>query len=310
MELRHLKYFVAVGEELHVSRAAERLHVTQPAVSEQIRKLEEDLGLELLDRTRRRISLTDAGAAFLGEARRVLEQAQIARLAARAAHEGAMSRLVIGYVPAALPPLVPQAVQRLALGMPSLESRMQEGESLGLIQDVRAGRVDAAIVPLPAPTAGLRVTPLGEQGAVAALPMGHRHAVSRQLRLAQIVPKRIVVLPRDANRGFYDAVLAACRDAGLAPTLVELPDGHLERALLAVAAGTGTALFPQSVAKRYLAPGVRFVPMDDDELAVTTAAITRRDSSHLPTAAFIRALVRGDDAHGQRARDADALTAA
>ena len=120
MELRHLRYFVAVAEELHISRAAERLHVAQPAVSEQIRKLERDLGVELLDRTRRRIALTDAGAAFLAEARRVLEGAQLARLAARSAQERKASRLRIGYTPAALPAIVPRAMQRLASGMPRL----------------------------------------------------------------------------------------------------------------------------------------------------------------------------------------------
>jgi DNA-binding transcriptional LysR family regulator len=173
MELRHLRYFVAVAEALHISRAAEKLHVAQPAVSEQIRKLERDLGVELLDRTRRRIALTDAGAAFLAEARRVLEDAQQARLAARSAQEREASRVRIRYAPAALPAIVPRALQRLASGMPRLEASMHEGAPLELIDEVRAGRLDAAIVSLPAPTAGLRVTPLGKQRAVAAVPMRH-----------------------------------------------------------------------------------------------------------------------------------------
>ena len=118
---------MAVAEELHITRAAERLHVAQPAVSEQIRKLERDLGVELLDRTRRRIALTDAGAAFLAEARRVLEGAQLARLAARSAQGREASRLRVGYAPAALPAIVPRTLQRLASGMPRLEASMHEG---------------------------------------------------------------------------------------------------------------------------------------------------------------------------------------
>ena len=149
---------MAVAEALHISRAAEKLHVAQPAVSEQIRKLERDLGVELLDRTRRRIALTDAGAAFLAEARRVLEDAQQARLAARSAQEREASRVRIRYAPAALPAIVPRALQRLASGMPRLEASMHEGAPLELIDEVRAGRLDAPIVSLPAPTAGLRVT--------------------------------------------------------------------------------------------------------------------------------------------------------
>src|SRR3954454_19990315 len=103
MELRHLRYFVAVAEELHFRRAAERLHVAQPAVSEQIRKLEDELGVRLFDRTQRSASLRDAGAARLTEARCLLHQAEVARRAARSAGDRAASRLRIGYVPASLP---------------------------------------------------------------------------------------------------------------------------------------------------------------------------------------------------------------
>src|SRR3954462_7607445 len=114
MELRHLRYFVAVAEELHFSRAAERLHVAQPAVSEQVRKLEEELGVRLLNRTKRTVSLTDAGAALLVEAHRVLQQAEMARLATRDVRNRLANRLRIGYTPASLPASVSKALQRLA----------------------------------------------------------------------------------------------------------------------------------------------------------------------------------------------------
>src|ERR1700704_4559581 len=110
MELRHLRYFVAVAEELHFRRAAERLHVAQPAVSEQIRKLEDELGVKLLNRTQRSVSLTDAGAAMLPEARLVLQQAEVATQAARSASARTTSRLRIGYVSASLPSSVPRAL--------------------------------------------------------------------------------------------------------------------------------------------------------------------------------------------------------
>jgi DNA-binding transcriptional LysR family regulator len=290
MELRHLRYFVAVAEELHFRRAAERLHVAQPAVSEQVRKLEEELGVRLLNRTQRKVELTDAGAALLREARRVLEQAEVARLAARTARDRATSRLQIGYVPAALPASVPKALQRLAGAMVSLETTLEAGSGLELLDAVRSERLDAAVVPLPAPTGGLRVTALGDQRAVAALPVGHRQASAAGIRLDQVAPERIVVLPRDANRPFYDAVVAASRDAGLSPTLIDMPDGHVERALLAVASGAEMALLPDCVTERYAAPGVRFVPLAGDAPAFATAVVTRRDTAHMPTAAFLRAV--------------------
>jgi DNA-binding transcriptional LysR family regulator len=296
MELRHLRYFVAVAEELHFRRAAERLHVAQPAVSEQVRKLEDELGVRLLDRSQRSVSLTDAGAAFLTEARRVLHDAEVAQLAARNARDRATHRLRIGYMPSSLPVSVTRILQRLATGMANLETSLQPGNAVELIEAVRAERLDAAIVSLPAPTAGLRTTQLGDEHAVAALPVAHRHAVASAIRLDQMLPERIVVLPREANRAFHDAIVAACRDAGLAPTLTEMPDGNLEPALLAVASGAGMALLPASAAERYLAPGVRFVPLADPQPAVATVVVTRRDMTHLPTAAFLRAVLQADGA--------------
>jgi DNA-binding transcriptional LysR family regulator len=253
--------------------------------------------------------LTDAGVVFLAEARRVLEGAQLARLAACSAPERVASRLRIGYAPAALPAIVPRALQRLVSGMPRLQTSMHEGLPLELIDAVRAERLDVAIVPLPAPTDGLRATPLGEQRAVAAVPIHHRHAVDEPRRIAEIAPERVVVLPRESNRGFYDAVVASCRQAGLAPTFVEMPDAHLERALLAVAAGVGMAVLPESVVDRYVAPGVRFVSLKGDQPAVAVTALTRRDSPSLATAALLRELSRARESRASHHRQADATNA-
>jgi len=295
VELRHLRYFVAVAEELHFRRAAERLHVAQPAVSEQVRKLEEELGVRLFERGHRNVSLTDAGSALLREARRVLEQAETARLAARSACGRPTSVLRIGYVPASLAASVPRALQRLTVAMPQVETTLEPGSGLELVEAVRAEKLDAAIVSLPTPTAGLRVTHLGAQRAVAVFPVGHEQAVKSAVRLEQIAPQRIIVLPRDADRPFYDAVIAACRDAGLSPTLIEAPDGQIERALLAVASGGGMAVLPESVGERYAAAGVRFVPLDGASPVVATAVVTRRDTDHMPTVAFLRAIGRANE---------------
>src|ERR671918_139878 len=265
MELRHLRYFVAVAEELHFSRAAERLHIAQPAVS-----------------------LTDPGATLLVEARRVLQQVEMARLATHEARDRLANRLRIGYTPASLPTSVSTALQRLAGSLKGLETILEAGFGMELIAAVRDERLDAAIVSLPAPTAGLRATQLGYERAVAALPATHRHAVQPAIRLAQVAPERIVLLPREASRPFYDAVIAACQNAGLSPSFVETPGTSVEPALLAVASGAGIGLLPESVADRYSTPGVRFVSIDGEQPAVATAIVTRRDSAHLPTAAFLR----------------------
>jgi DNA-binding transcriptional LysR family regulator len=266
------------------------MYVAQGAFSEQVRKLERELGVRLLDRDPRGVSLTFAGTALLPEARRALHQAEVAQLAARNARDHATSRLRIGYMPAALPTRVPRAVQRLATAMPLLETTLEPGSADELIEAIRGEWLDAAVVSLPASTPGLRLTSLGHQSAIAALPLSHEHAVNPEIRLEQIAPDRIVVLPREANRPLYDGILASCRAAGLSPSIVEIPDADVEQALLAVVSGAGPALLPESVAERYATPGIRFVPLRGDTATFATAIVTRRDTEHMPTVALLRAV--------------------
>jgi DNA-binding transcriptional LysR family regulator len=292
MELRQLRYFVAVAQELHFRRAAERLHVAQPAISEQVRKLEDELGVTLLERSPRRVALTEAGAGLLADASDVLRLVDAAARAARAARERTAARLRIGYTPAALPAVVPRALQALRAYGCAPDTTVRSGGALDLVQAVRQERLDAAVVPLPVPSTGLRVTPLGEQHGVALLASNDRRATEPSLSLEKIAPDRVMLLARDANRPFHDAVVAACRNAGLAPQLVELPGDEVEHAVLAVAAGAGIALLPESVADRCAAPGTRLVPVEDLRAAFAGGVVTRRDSDHEPTSAFLRAVSR------------------
>ena len=167
MELRQLKYFVAVAEELHFRRAAERLYVAQPAVSEQIRKLEAELGVRLFDRTNRRVAITEAGAALLEEGRRVLAQADAAQLAARNARERAGARLRIGYLPDSLPASVPRALQSLAAAAARVDD-LDGDRARGAADPARSatGSSTLVVAGLPAATGGLHVTSLGHQSMV------------------------------------------------------------------------------------------------------------------------------------------------
>jgi DNA-binding transcriptional LysR family regulator len=292
MELRHLRYFVAVGEELHFRRAADRLHVAQPAVSEQVRKLEQELGVKLFDRTQRSVALTSAGAAMLEEARRVLRHAEVAQQAARNAGQRATMRLRIGYLADSLPATVPRALRYVAASSPEVDIDLETGPALRLIEELRAHRLDAVVIALPAPTSGLRTTLIGEQRAIAVLPAAHRDARSAAVDFERLAPERVVILPRDANPAFHNAVVAMCRTAGLAPTLVETTEPRVEHALLSVATGAGIALVPESAAERYTAPGIRFVPLQGAEPAFQTAVLTRPDTDSVPTHRFLQAVSR------------------
>jgi DNA-binding transcriptional LysR family regulator len=292
VELRHLRYFVAVAEELHFRQAAERLHVAQPAVSEQVRKLEEELGVRLFDRSQRSVALTNAGVALLEEARRVLRHAEVAQQAARSAGAEAATRLRIGCLPDSLPASVPRALRHLAISAPRIQVDLTTGSSLRLIEDVRARRLDAVVTSLPAPTKGLRVTALGEEGAVVVLPATHPHAVEASVALERLAPSRLVVLPRDANPAFHNAIVAICHRAGLSPTFVEVAEPRVEHVLLSVAAGAGLALLPETVTERFAAPGIRFVAFEAHEAAFRSVVLTHPDTDSLATVAFLRALGR------------------
>ena len=310
MELRHLRYFVAVAEELHFRRAAERLYVAQPAVSEQVRKLECELGVPLFVRGPRGVSLTPAGAALLDEARRVLQLSEIARTAARNASQGTAHRLRIGHLPDLLPGSVVRAMRMLGADGTRLHVHLETGTSSRLIEQLRAGALDAVIVGLPVPTTGLRLTRAGGERVVAALPAGHAHASSESVSLRRLAPERVIVLPRESNPAFHNAIVAMCRDAGLSPTLHEVVEARTEHALLAVASGAGMALLPQSAAGRHAVPGVRCVPVADAEAAFESAVLTLPGAGdELAVARFLRAVTHASQKAPAPAPAAVALAA-
>jgi DNA-binding transcriptional LysR family regulator len=300
MELRHLRYFVAVAEELHFRRAAERLHVAQPAVSEQIRKLEAELGVTLLNRTHRNVSLTVAGAALLEEARVVLRQADAAVRIARTAQQGQLGRLRIGYTADSLPASIPQALSRFRSAAPGIEVLLEAGPALRLAKDVRSGTLDLAVLCLPAPVGDLRVTSLDTETAVVALPATDRLALYPSVSPEQIGERPLVLLPRAQNPAFHDGVVAAWRTAGLMPAYFDTAQPDIGYAQLAVASGAGVAVLPASSAERVSVPGVRIVPLEPG-LSCEVAIISRREPS-TKVAAFTTLAVRLAHAATKRQR--------
>jgi DNA-binding transcriptional LysR family regulator len=284
VELRHLRYFVAVAEELHFRRAAERLYVAQPAVSEQIRKLECELGVQLFERTQRSVLLTDAGRALLVEARRVLQHAEVACQAAREARDAAAARLRIGYVPDVLPASMARALLQLAIAAPAVDVVLETGRALDLLQAVRDRRLDAAVTGLPAPTSGLHVTSLGSERLVAAV---RSDRTSLAISLGELAAQRLLTLPRDADPALYDTIIALFRDAGLAPKLHTASDARVEAVLLGIASGGGAALLPAAAADRRTLPGVRIVDVSDAEPQVEAGVTTHHKADSLALHQFL-----------------------
>jgi DNA-binding transcriptional LysR family regulator len=288
MELRQLRYFVVLAEELHFRRAAERLHVTQPAVSQHLRKLEEDLGVQLLERTRHRVTLTPAGEALLVDARIVLQEADRARRAVIDACHHFDGRLRIGHLPDAVPPALPLALARFVATRPGVKVLLEMSPSVELIERVRERRLNAAVICLPAPVEGLHVTALGEEGVVVALAESHPAAASRAIGPRQLEGTPLLVMARTTNPAFFDGLITAWRDAGVAAAPAEVTEPSLEHLLLAIAAGAGAAPLPASAARRYATPGVRFLPFSAPSPTCDVVLISHPNDASIDTSAFLQ----------------------
>lgn len=288
MDLRRVRSFVAVAEELHFRRAAERLYVTQPVVSEHVRKLESELGVQLFERTSQFVRLTEAGAAFLVDVRGLLARAAEIEEAARRARDVSLTRLRVGLTPDVLPATLPDALRTLRERHGPGHVQLRVDGCRRLLDDVRDGRADAAIVVLPAPVSGFRVTPIAtERAAVVAATARGRPGVP--LAWAELAAESLFVLARATSPGFHDSVTARFVAQGLHPRLVDHPAPALEQLLLDVSATGRRAIVPASAGSRLALLGTLLTPVAGGVVA-QVAAVSRDEPVAPVLAAFLTAL--------------------
>jgi DNA-binding transcriptional LysR family regulator len=267
VELRHLRYFVAVAEELHFSRAAVRLRIAQPALSQQIRRLEQDLGVALFNRTKRRVELTPAGRALLEEGGRVLAQAERAARTAQRAARGEIGPLAIGFVPSADLDILPRILRVWRARFPDVEIVLHALLPAAQVEALRDGRIQIGFVRMPIEQSGLVVESIQREPLLAALPQRHRFARAERVRLGDLARDTMILFPRDIAPGYYDIYMGACRRAGFTPRV--LHPGSMQTNLALVSAGLGVTLMPASIRSlrragvvyRALAPPVPHVEM-------------------------------------------------
>jgi len=277
VELRHLRYFVAVAEELSFTRAAERLHIAQPPLSTQIRRLEDELGVALFDRSRRAIRLTDAGEVLLGEARRLLAQVEQALKATRNAGVGETGRLTIGFVPSASTTALPEHLRAFRTRYPGVELFLRELPPDQLIAQLHAGALDLCFLYLPFDDERLERVVVAREPLVAALPADHPLAGGRgALPVAALRAEPFVLPARHHMPGLNARVLDACRRAGFEPQPVQEDVWLMQTSLGLVAAGLGVALVPASV-RRLNRTGVAFRPLRDAGEEVELGAFWRAE---------------------------------
>lgn len=276
MELRHLRSFVAVAEELHFGRAAERLHIAQPPLSMQIKQLEQELGVQLLIRSTRKVELTPAGASFLDSARAILASTETAVEDARRVASGHAGRLVLGFTGSATYDVMPTLAQALKLDLPGIELDLK-GEMLTPVQvtGLLDRTLDIGFLRPPARDPGITVSVLRREPLIAVLPDTHPLATASSVRLADLRDDPFITYLSQHRSVVYDAVIEACERVGFTP------EQHTEVAETStlvsfVASGRGVALVPASV-QHLAVTGAVFRPLAGQTQEVALAVATRKD---------------------------------
>jgi DNA-binding transcriptional LysR family regulator len=250
MELRHLRYFIAVAEEGHVTRAAERLGMQQPPLSQRIRALERELDVRLFRRKPRGVELTDAGSTLLAEARAILARMEHAFAVTKRTARGEQGRIAVGFTSSApFHPFVPRVIRAYRDAFPLVALTLEEGGTIELIDDLRDERIDVAFVRTAiADQEGLMVSRLLQEAMMLALPRAHMLAgrTNKAVSLKALAEETFIVYRRHNGPGLYDAILSACHAAGFSPRVgQEAP--RIVSTLNLVAAGLGISLVPESL---------------------------------------------------------------
>ena len=246
MELKSLKSFVVVAEQLSFIRSARLLHLSQSALTEQIQKLEEELGVQLLIRDRRSVKLTDVGMVFLAEARATLTCARQAVERVQTATTGEIGRLRIGFVSSAALEVVPGIVVAFKSQFPGVTLDLTYQRTSSQIKGLISESIDVGFVRLPLSHDELTIRVIHREPFVVVLPNGHPLANEAQIRLLQVQNEKFVAYGRRWAPGFYDAVLQMCTREGFSPEIIQ-ETGEMSTAVALVAAGVGIAILPQSV---------------------------------------------------------------
>lgn len=278
-ELRQLRYFATVAEELHFGRAAERLHITQPPLSQAIAQLEEQLGAQLFLRNRRQVELTPAGSALLPEARRMLAQAaELPELVRRAA-AGETGRMTLAFVTSADYSVLPPFLLRHREAYPSVQIALQEATSDVQVEELLRGRIDAGLLIPPLPEkaqAELDYVKVLEEPLILCAPQGVL-AGAGPVRLQDAPRLPLVIFPRHISPSLHDAILSCFRAAGITPVIGQEAI-QMQTIVSLVSAGMGLALVPQSVSN-LMRPGVEYRVLADRTPLVETGLAWRRDNA-------------------------------
>ncbi len=297
MELRHIRYFLAVAEEQAFTRAAARLGIGQPPLSQQIRDLEGEVGHPLFQRWPHGVTLTAAGQAFLAEVREVLPQVDRAVQAARWAGGGQNTAVRVGFTSSAnFNPVVTRALSAFHWRHPETSLVVEEGNTARLVERLVNHHLDVAFVsPGNVPDRRVRLTPVGDEPLILALPSGHRLAGQVCVPVVALKDEPFIAYTRDQGQSFLAAIRAACLAEGFEPLIAQ--EAPKSSAIInLVAAGLGVALVPASIAQLAV-DGVVYRPVEGANLKASLALAVRNDDGSAVAKAFLDLVADEKAAH-------------
>jgi DNA-binding transcriptional LysR family regulator len=286
MELRHLRYFVAVAEELHFGRAAERLHMSQPPLSQQIQSLEEELDVQLFYRTKRWVKLTEAGQIFLPEARQTLAQAEQAIVAVQQLKSGERGHLTIGFVGSAIGEVLPALISHFRTQFRDVELHLRELTTAQQVRALHENRIQVGLLRPTIQSEQIIIHTLIREQIIVALPESHPLAAKEAIEIAALARETFILFPRQQGRGLYDQVISICQQAGFSPH-IEQEATQMQTIIGLVAAELGIALIPDS-ACHLRSSGIAYRPLIPMTQATELAIAWKKDNSSSVLQNFIQ----------------------
>jgi DNA-binding transcriptional LysR family regulator len=293
VDLRRLRYFVAVAEESSFSRAAQRLHMAQPPLSSQIKQLEEEIGVLLFKRTGRGVRITEGGELLLEEARRIFVQVDQAIRAVQRVGHGEVGRLALGFVPSASNEVLPPILRTFGDRFPEVELYLREMRPDRVVQRLHEGQIDVGFLYLPLDDESLNIECVSREPLVLALPETHPLASEPRVELQAVAKERFILPMRyQIMPGLYGQVTEACRQAGFVPNAVQKDVWLMQTIVGLVAGGTGVALVPASL-RNLRRKGVVYKSVHGLSPTVELGVIWRPNGPRMVLDSFLRVLREG-----------------
>jgi DNA-binding transcriptional LysR family regulator len=285
VEFRHIRYFVALAEELNFNRAAKRLHIAQPPLSRQIRKLEKQIGTQLFHRSKRQVQLTAAGKAFLNKAYQIMDQMEQAYIHARMTGTGLEGEIRIGFT-GSVHDIIP-TIREFRSRFPHIGVYLKHLNSLEQIEALHKGRLDLGVVGVPIHHPQLEVYPVAEVPFMAVLPENHPLADQEPLYLRDLAEETFIITPRSTGQLYYDMITGLFQQSGILPSFT-IQAHDLQTVMALVESGMGVTLMPSYI-QSY--KGIVFRKVKDAEMYVQALLVWRKDN-HSPVLDNLLGMIR------------------